>query len=95
MWRVFVVQPTYKIDEYRKLARVQNERNKTVYHYECTVYDLLKGLRMEHDALFVEALKKSRTGDGVSILNTGMLLVVMMAVNTTQTWQLSKQSPLQ
>ncbi len=61
-WTVIVVMPNHEIEEYRQLARIENERNKQFYHYECTVYDLLRGLRLEYDFLYEEALKKSRTG---------------------------------
>lgn len=60
-WCFYVVQPNLKIEEYRKLARVQNERSKVVNQCKCTIYESLKTLRMEHAALFAKALKTSRT----------------------------------
>ncbi len=68
LWNVIVVQPGKPLNQYRQLSRNQNERNRSLYHYECTVYDLLSGLCMEYDILYQEALKSSRTGvKGVKI----------------------------
>ncbi len=61
-WNVIVVKPVHGMEEYRQLARVENERNKQLYHYDTTIYDLLRGLRLEFDFLQAQALKKSRTG---------------------------------
>ena len=61
-WDVIVVQLGKSMMEYRQLARVQNERNKSQYSLHCTIFDLLHGLRMEYDLLYAEALKASRTG---------------------------------
>lgn len=60
MGHLSVAQETLRIDEKRKPPRVENERNKAFYHYECTIYELLKDLRMEHNVLLAEQLKKSR-----------------------------------
>ena len=47
---------------------VQNERNKQFYHYEVTLADMLKNLRLIHDSLFEARLKESRRGKkGVSV----------------------------
>lgn len=62
LWKVIAVHPTSSIEQYRQLARVQNERTKSSYNYECTVHDLLRGLRLEYDALYEDQLKKSRLG---------------------------------
>ena len=61
-WKVTVVRPDKSLTQYRQLARLQDERNKALYIYEPTVYDLLHGLRGEYDLLFNAALKNSRTG---------------------------------
>ncbi len=61
-WPVLVVRPGKSLADYRKLARIQNERNKDIYTYESTTYDLLHGLRLEYDILYNLANKKSRTG---------------------------------
>ncbi len=67
-WNVTVIKEGKTLSEYRKLARIQNERNKTVYHFESTVYDLLHGLRLEYNLLYDAACKNSRTGKrGVKI----------------------------
>lgn len=63
LWKVIVVQPGRSIEEYRQLARVQNERSKSIYHYECTLYDLLCGLRQEYDTLYAEIRKHCPSGD--------------------------------
>lgn len=52
MWRVFIVQMTLKIYDYRKLARAQKERIRAVYHYEYTIFELLKCLQMKREAFF-------------------------------------------
>lgn len=62
-WKVIVVHPRSSINEYTQLARVQNERNKKGYTYECTVYDLLRGLRKEYDKLITEFSKTCATGE--------------------------------
>ncbi len=62
LWKVIVVKPDKSMAEYRQLARVQNEKNKAFYIHESTIFDLLKGLRLEYDELFRKALKNSRTG---------------------------------
>lgn len=70
IWKVISVRSGQDISEYHKLARVQNERNKQIYHFEMTLYDLLKGLRDTYDKLYGEAVKKSRVGlRGVNVLH--------------------------
>ena len=65
---MFCVRQGLNISEYRKLSVVQNERNKQIYHYEPTLYELLKSLRLIHDELYNQHLKSSRRGSrGVSI----------------------------
>jgi len=59
-WFVTVVQPNRSLNEYRQLARIHNERNKPLYHFESTIYDLLHGLRLEYDALYEKELKSCR-----------------------------------
>lgn len=67
-WKVFCVRPVHTLDEYRKLAVVQNERNRQAYHYEPTLSGMLKGLRRIYDNLFDARVKTSRTGRrGVSV----------------------------
>ncbi len=61
-WPVLVVQPNKGLSEYRKLSRIQNERNKATYTFESTTYDLLHGLRLEYDILYEKAHRNSRTG---------------------------------
>ena len=63
MWKVIVVHPRSSVDQYTQLARVQNERNKKGYTYECTVHDLLRGLRKEYDKLIAEFAKTCATGE--------------------------------
>ena len=62
MWKVIVVKPNKDMAEYRQLARLENEKNKAFYIHESTIYDLLRGLRIEYDELYRKALKSSRTG---------------------------------
>ncbi len=64
-WLVTIVLPEKDLGAYRKLARIQNERNKALYHYESTIFDLLNGLRMEYDLLYNRALKKAEQEDEV------------------------------
>lgn len=67
-WKVFSVREGHELSEYRKLAIVQNERNKAMYHYEPTLFDTLTTLRDIYDDLHAKRLKVSRTGKrGVSI----------------------------
>lgn len=61
-WKVIVLRGNCSFSECRQLARVQNERSKGGYTYPTTVYDLLRGLKVEYDTLYEEALKQSRTG---------------------------------
>ena len=50
------------------VARLQNERNRPSYHFECSIFDLLHGLRTEYDHEYNYLLKKSRTGSrGVKV----------------------------
>lgn len=60
VWKVFVVNAGLPLQEYRKLAVVQNERSKHANHYESTMFELLKGLRCRHDELYNAAVKDSR-----------------------------------
>ena len=56
--------------EYRKLSVVQNERNKQVYHFETTLFDLLTNLRRIHDQLLSKRRKDSRNGGrGVNVFH--------------------------
>ncbi len=67
-WPVTIVRQGKTLNDYRKLARIQNERNKTIYHFESTIFDLLNGLRLEYNILYDAAFKSSRTGKrGVKI----------------------------
>ncbi len=67
-WKVIVLRPGHELSEYRKLAVVQNERNKQLYHYETTLPDMLISLRNIYDDLYTSRLKASRTGKkGVSV----------------------------
>lgn len=67
-WKVFCVRHDLEMYEYRKLAVVQNERNKQAYHYETTLYEMLLSLRRIHDNLYAARLKVSRTGSrGVAV----------------------------
>lgn len=67
-WKVFCVRAGLETSEYRKLAIVQNERNKQMYHYESTLFDTLHTLRSIYEDLYDERLKASRRGArGVSI----------------------------
>ena len=67
-WKVTVLRHTASVSDLRKLARAQNERNKREYTYDVTIYDLLSGLRKEHDLLVKEKKRESRTGTkGVTI----------------------------
>lgn len=59
-WKVFVVKPGLPIEEYEKLARVQNERCKQANHYEPTMFDLLKRLRQIHDRMLADLRKETR-----------------------------------
>ena len=69
-WKVFCVRPGFPLDDYRKLAVVHNERNKHIYHFEPTLYEMLRSLRTIHDKMYQEQLKKSRVGArGVTILH--------------------------
>ncbi len=61
-WLVTVIRADKSLCEYRRLARIQNERNKTCYHFESTSFDLLNGLRLEYDLLYAKAFKSCRTG---------------------------------
>ena len=40
MWKVIAVRHGLDMSEYQKLSIVQNERNKQVYHYESTLFDI-------------------------------------------------------
>lgn len=62
LWFVTVVKAGFPMDRYRQLARMQNERHNSAYFIQTTTYDLLKGLRDEHDLIYNERLKKSATG---------------------------------
>lgn len=62
-WKVILVHGNSSREQYRQLARVQNERSKQIYNFECTVYDLHRGLRVEFDIVLERAVKKSRTGE--------------------------------
>lgn len=53
--------PSLQGKEYRKLAKVQNDRSNAVQQYKCSIYEFLKGLLMKRDALLAEAMKKSPT----------------------------------
>ncbi len=66
VWRVLLIYPGYDLDEYRKLAVAQNERNQQVYHYESTLYDLLRILRNTYDTLYEKQLKKCQ-GDTTNV----------------------------
>ena len=67
-WRVLVLVPNCTINDLRRLARIQNERSKAKYQFECTVFDLLNGLRQEYEELYKSRMKLSRTGErGVHI----------------------------
>ena len=66
VWKVTVLRHTPNLVDLRKMARVQNERNKPIYSYDTTIYDLLHGLRLEYDLLKAERSVDSRT-DGVVI----------------------------
>ena len=67
-WRVLVLQPSCSLNDLRRFARIQNERSKAHYHFECTLYDLLNGLRQEYDELYAARKKVSRTGKkGINI----------------------------
>lgn len=69
-WPVVEVLTNKALSAYRQLCRIQNIRNDVVNHYDVTIYDLLKGLREEHNALFAIALKSSRTGKrGIKVSN--------------------------
>lgn len=61
-WKVFCVRQGLSLDDYRKLAVVQNERNKHVYQYESTLYDMLLSIRRIHDNIYDEYVKHSRIG---------------------------------
>ena len=56
------MRPGLEVCEYRKLAVVKNERNKQVYHYETTLFDLLSSLQRIHDELYQKRLKDSPNG---------------------------------
>lgn len=58
-WKVTVLRKNVSIEDMRRLARAQNERNKKHYTYEVTVFDLLSNLRMEYDTLIEERLKEA------------------------------------
>ena len=67
-WKVIIVKSGYDLDEYRKLAVIQNEKNKQLYHYEATLFDMLISLRDISDNLMNKRRKNSRTGpNGVSV----------------------------
>lgn len=59
-WRVIVVRHGLDISEYRMLSIVQNERNKQVYHYESTLYDVLRRLRDIYNELYAKEAKADR-----------------------------------
>lgn len=46
VWKVIFIHPSRKTQEYRELERVQNARSKQQHTYQCTVYNLLCGLRI-------------------------------------------------
>ena len=62
-WKVIAVHPNSSKDQYTQLARVQNERMKKGYSYDCTIYDLIRGLRNEYDKLIKEVAKTCPTGE--------------------------------
>ena len=67
-WRVLVLKPSNSYQVLRRFARVQNEGSKAFYQFECTIYDLLSGLRLDYDELYQKKLKESRTGErGVNV----------------------------
>ena len=39
LWRVLLLRPVFEVEDYRKLAIAQNERNRQEYHFETTVHD--------------------------------------------------------
>lgn len=51
LWKVFVVRAGLPVEEYRKLAVVQNERCRQANHYEPTMFELLNGLRKVYDSM--------------------------------------------
>lgn len=61
-WKVICVRPGLDLAEYRKLAIVQNERNRQEYHFEATSFDMIRSLRTIHDELQKERSKASRRG---------------------------------
>ena len=56
-WYVTKLTGGHIIDEYRKLARMQNARHDRAYYVETTHYDLLKGLRLEYENILSKKLK--------------------------------------
>lgn len=50
-WKLYVVRPGLELKDYRKLAVCQNEKNKAVYHYETTIFEMLHRLRSIYDEM--------------------------------------------
>lgn len=59
VWKFIDFYLSNRTEEYRKSVKVRKELSKQQYTYECTVYDLLHGLRMETDYLYAEVIKIS------------------------------------
>ena len=69
-WKVFYVRHGHTLEEYRQLAVVQNERNKHVYHFEPTLYEMLISIRRNYDNLHDKLSQESRTcSRGVNVLH--------------------------
>ena len=69
-WKVTVLRHTSNVNDLRKLARAQNERNKEEYTFNLTIYDLLHGLRVEHDFLLNRKKKDSREKEKTVVVSS-------------------------
>lgn len=47
--------------EYQQLQRTQTERNKLLYNFKCTIFELLNVFRLAYDCFYSIALRDSRT----------------------------------
>ncbi len=61
LWKVTVIRHEPKLSNLCRLDRVQNERNKPMYTFDVTIYDLLYNLRREYELLKKERSTESRT----------------------------------
>lgn len=76
------------------MSGLQNEMNKCIYYFETTIYDLLKGFRIECDKLSESLFKASRTVKRGIKKITAMLHINTMAGVIMEVHVLSKQSQL-